>query len=153
MEGWKNGRFEVQDFLLPLAIQLSADQVEALLGLKPEFDRLGIAIEQGGPETLMISSSPVFVSEAALVASLKKFAEEVVQWGGSFSFEKKIADVFATMACHSVVRAGQSLSLEEMRSLLAQMDEFRLSSYCPHGRNVYVELPFHQIERDFGRIP
>jgi len=153
MEGWKNGRFEVQGFLLPISIDLGPEQVEALLGLKNEFTRMGLEIEQGGPETLLISSSPGFVSEKALVSAIKKFADDVVQLGGSFSFEKKVADIFATMACHSVVRAGQALSTEEMRALLRQMDEFRLSSYCPHGRNVYVELPFTKIEKDFGRIP
>lgn len=152
MENWRQGKFEVQDFLLPLTLEAPADQIEALLGLREEFGRMGLQFEQGGPETLLISSSPNFVSEKALVQSLKKFAEECAHIGGSFSFEKKVADIFATMACHSVVRAGQALSLEEMRSLLLQMDDYRLSSYCPHGRNVFVELPFYKIEKDFGRI-
>ena len=56
------------------------------------------------------------------------------------------------MACHSVVRAGQVLSHKEMESLLEQMDEFPLSSFCPHGRPVYVEYRFSKLEKDFGRI-
>jgi DNA mismatch repair protein MutL len=56
------------------------------------------------------------------------------------------------MACHSVVRAGQSLSLEQMKQLLVQMDEFPLSSFCPHGRPVFVRRRFQDIEREFGRI-
>jgi DNA mismatch repair protein MutL len=63
-----------------------------------------------------------------------------------------IADMFASMACHSVVRAGQVLGIEEMQSLLSQMDEFGLSSFCPHGRPVFVEYPFRELEKDFGRI-
>jgi DNA mismatch repair protein MutL len=55
------------------------------------------------------------------------------------------------MACHSAIRAGRALSLEEMQQLLAQMEEFPMSSFCPHGRPVYVEYPFSQLERDFGR--
>jgi len=152
MANWKDGKFEIQDFLLPVELAASADQVEALLGVTAEFERMGLRIEQGGPELIFINSSPNFISEKGLVAALKKFAEDVVNLGGSFSFEKKIADIFATMACHSVVRAGQALSKEEMKSLLVQMDEFRLSSYCPHGRNVFVEMPFYKIEKDFGRI-
>jgi DNA mismatch repair protein MutL len=57
----------------------------------------------------------------------------------------------ARMACHSVVRAGQALSVAQMRELLEQMDEFPLSSFCPHGRPVSVEYPLAQLERDFGR--
>ena len=38
------------------------------------------------------------------------------------------------MACHSAVRAGQALSLQEMKALLTEMDDFPQSSFCPHGR-------------------
>lgn len=152
MENWKNKKFDIQDFLLPLSIQLSAESVDQMLALHSEFSQLGVELEKAGPETLLILSSPSFISETALVKSLNKFADEIISLGGSFSFEKKVGDVFATMACHSVVRAGQAMSLEEMKSLLVQMDEYRLSSYCPHGRNVYIEIPFTKIEKDFGRL-
>ena len=152
MENWKNKKFDIQDFLLPLSIQLSAESVDQMFALHDEFSQLGVELEKAGPETLLILSSPSFISETALVKSLSKFADEIIALGGSFSFERKVGDVFATMACHSVVRAGQAMSLEEMKSLLLQMDEYRLSSYCPHGRNVYIEIPFTKIEKDFGRL-
>ena len=56
------------------------------------------------------------------------------------------------MACHSVVRAGQSLSVAEMQELLKSMDQYALSSFCPHGRPVSVETPFAELDRLFGRI-
>ena len=76
----------------------------------------------------------------------------VFEKGGSFALEKVISDICATLACHSVVRAGQALSEEQMLSLLKQMDEYAMSSFCPHGRPVYVEYPFTKVEKDFGRI-
>jgi len=63
-----------------------------------------------------------------------------------------IGDIFASMACHSVVRAGQAMSVAEMQSLLGQMDQYPLSSFCPHGRPVFVKRKFSDIEREFGRI-
>jgi DNA mismatch repair protein MutL len=42
--------------------------------------------------------------------------------------------------------------LEQMRSLLLQMDEFPLSGYCPHGRPVKLEYSLFEIEKKFGRI-
>jgi DNA mismatch repair protein MutL len=153
MAAWKQGHFDVQNFLFPLSVDLPAESVDQMVALTEEFRRFGVELEKAGPETLLIASSPSFISESGLIQALTKFADEVSSLGGSFSFEKKIADVFATMACHSVVRAGQAMSMEEMKSLLQQMDEFRLSSYCPHGRNVYLEIPFTKIEKDFGRIP
>lgn len=152
MANWKIGKFEIQGFLFPLSISLTAEQVEAMMGLREEFLKMGLEIDQAGPETLLLASAPSFVSEKAITKGLTEFAEEITQTGGSFSFENKVIDIFATLACHSVVRAGMPMSKEEMQSLLKQMDEFSLSSYCPHGRNVFIELPYTKIERDFGRL-
>jgi DNA mismatch repair protein MutL len=80
------------------------------------------------------------------------FAAEMVERGGSISIERHLAHAMATMACHSSVRAGQPLSLEQMKKLLEEMDLFPLSSFCPHGRPVSVEYSFHELEKDFGRI-
>jgi DNA mismatch repair protein MutL len=152
MQAWKGGRIDVQEFLFPLAIDLSAERVEALLKEKDALAKLGISIEALGPETIGVRSAPTLLKEAALHQVLEKMSQDLVDQGGSHFLERKIGDILATMACHSSVRAGQSLSLEEMRALLQQMDEFPLSSFCPHGRPVSVEYPFHRLEKDFGRI-
>ena len=151
MRAWKGGQIEIQSLLLPLTIDLEETDVDALLGLKDELLKMGVAIEQEGPASLAISSLPSIIREKGLVESLKKLALEVNEKGGSFALETSIADIFATMACHSVVRAGQSLSLEEMQNLLSDMDEFPLSGFCPHGRSVSIDFSFGKLEKDFGR--
>jgi DNA mismatch repair protein MutL len=151
MQAWNNGKIEVQEFLFPLALDFTATQVESLLQLTESFFKLGIVIERLGPSTIGIKSAPSFVKEGVFAQILEKMADEILEKGGSFQFDKKVVDICATMACHSVVRAGQALSLQEMKSLLQQMDEFPLSSFCPHGRPVSVEWGFDKLERDFGR--
>ncbi|MCB0378982.1 MAG: DNA mismatch repair protein MutL, partial [Bdellovibrionales bacterium] len=138
-------------FLLPLTIDFSEDEVEALMEMSEELVGMGVQVEQAGPATLAISSAPSMIKESGLVQALQKLAFEKIEKGGSFALETAIADIFATMACHSVVRAGQALSLEEMRHLLADMDEFPLSGFCPHGRSVSIEWSFTQLEKEFGR--
>jgi DNA mismatch repair protein MutL len=145
-------RIDVQEFLFPLALDLSVEQVEALLPFAQELQRLGISIEALGPSTLGVKSAPALLREKALAQALENMAHEIVSHGGSFVLEKKIGDIVATMACHSAIRAGQALSLEEMTALLQSMDEFPLSSFCPHGRPVSVDYSFYQLEKDFGRI-
>lgn len=152
MAAWKGGNVEVQNYLVPFVIDLEAEQVEALMTQVDEVAKLGVSIEQMGPESVAINAAPVILKEKALLQAMKKLADEMIEKGGSFALEKVISDICATLACHSVVRAGQALSEEEMRSLLLQMDEFPMSSFCPHGRPVYVEYPFTKVEKDFGRI-
>jgi DNA mismatch repair protein MutL len=152
MRGWKEGSIEVQNYLLPLSLDLGADLIEALLSLQSDLNKMGISIDQRGPDSIVVRAAPAFLSEQALTHSLSKLAHSILEEGGGFAVEKQVAELFASMACHSVVRAGQAMSFAEMQSLLLQMDEFPLSSFCPHGRPVSVEYPFYKLEKDFGRI-
>ncbi len=151
MQAWKEGGMEIQSLLLPITIDLEETEVEAIISLSDDLEKMGVRVEQAGPASLAISSLPSIIKEKGLVLALKKLALEVNEKGGSFALETAIADLFATMACHSVVRAGQALSYEEMVQLLKDMDEFPLSGFCPHGRSVSLEFPFSQLEKDFGR--
>ncbi|WP_413578333.1 DNA mismatch repair endonuclease MutL [Bdellovibrio sp. HCB290] len=152
MNAWKGGKIDIQDFLFPLAIDMSPEKVEGLLLLAKDIERLGVFIEPLGPGTVGVKAAPLFIKESILGKVLDRMATEVVDQGGSYSLERAVGDICATMACHSVVRAGQALSIDQMKNLLREMDHFPLSSFCPHGRPVSVEYPFYKLEKDFGRI-
>ena len=152
MSAWKGGKIDIQDFLFPLAIDMSPEKVEAILTLSSDIERLGVHIEALGPGTVGVKAAPLFIKESILSTVLDRMAGEIVEQGGSYSLERAVGDICATMACHSVVRAGQALSIDQMKNLLREMDQFPLSSFCPHGRPVSVEYPFYKLEKDFGRI-
>lgn len=152
MKKWKGGYIDQQDYLFPLAIDLSVEKVEALLFVAEDIKKMGIEIEALGPSVIGVKSAPAFIKEASLPRVFEKMSHDLIEYGGSFVLEKTIGDLFATMACHSVIRAGQSLSEPEMVELLKAMDEFPMSSFCPHGRPVSIEMSFHDIEKQFGRI-
>ncbi len=152
MRAWKEGRFVQQRYLIPLTLDFSGDDVENLILYKADLEKMGVEIEQAGPETVAINAVPEMISESGIAKALRKFADQLQRFAGGFAVETAIADIFASMSCHSVVRAGQSLSENEMKGLLEQMDEFPFSSFCPHGRPVYVKKSFYQIEKEFGRI-
>lgn len=152
MRAFKGGKIDLQTLLIPISIDLEGEGAELLESIAHELENLGVVIEQAGPRTIALRARPAIISDRAIAEALKTLAREIESRGGSFQIEKKISDICATMACHSVVRAGQALSIHQMRGLLEQMDEFPLSSFCPHGRPVSVEFSFSKIERDFGRI-
>ncbi len=152
MQSWNDKKFEIQDFLFPLSFQMESSLIESLLVHKEDLELMGFQVEAMGPEHLAVRSAPAILKESAIQKAIEELAREISEQGGGFAIEKCIMHIFATMACHSAVRAGQALSTEEMKALLVQMDEFALSSFCPHGRPVSVEYAFHKLERDFGRI-
>ncbi len=152
MESFKSGNIDVQNLLLPLVFDFSVEEVETLLKHRDAVERIGLSIERMGPESLAVQAIPTVVTESAISQALHRLASELSENRGEGALENAVGEVFASMACHSVIRAGQSMSSEEMSSLLKQMDQYPLSSFCPHGRPVYVKRRFTEIEREFGRI-
>jgi DNA mismatch repair protein MutL len=152
MANFKSGAVEVQNYLLPTVVQMSEDLIKVLLDSKSELEKMGLYLDAFGPNEIAVQGAPALIKPEAVERMLHGLAQDYSQNGASFRIEKMIADIISTMACHSAVRAGQALSLSEMTALLKQMDEYPLSSFCPHGRPVFVEYSIRQLERDFGRI-
>lgn len=152
ISAWRGEKIDVQSYLFPDSVELSPPHIEAILQIQDQFLKLGISIEPLGPTTIGVTSAPTVLKDFQFSNLFEKIAHDVLEYGGSYSLEEKISDLCATMACHSVIRAGQALSMSEMKSLLQQMDQFALSEYCPHGRPVFVEFAVDQIEKLFGRI-
>lgn len=151
MSHWKNGGMEIQENLFPLAIDLSVEKVEVLQKVFSDFEKLGVLLETLGPSTIGVKAAGVGLKDTALVRVIQEVADQLLDLGGSFSLERKLTDIVATMACHSAIRAGQTLSHAESMALLKEMDKYQFSSFCPHGRPVSIEYKVTEIEKDFGR--
>ena len=67
------------------------------------------------------------------------------------SLKNKLSHICGTIACHSSVRSGRRLKIEEMNALLREMEATPHSGQCNHGRPTYVELKLSDIEKLFGR--
>ncbi len=151
MQSWKTHKPITQNRLIPLVINMDESLIECLFQVKKDLLKLGINIQQTGPENLVVLSAPPVLKDQSLQKTLLLLADEIKTQGMSFAIENSLSNICATMACHSAIRAGQSLSHNQMKELINQMDEFPFSSFCPHGRPVFVEYPIVQMEKDFGR--
>lgn len=153
MRSWKLGRsFETQQLLLPLTLDFDEALVEIFISSRQELEKMGIFLDQVGPQTIALRAQPLEIKEKGLIMALEKWGQDKISKGESFAIENIISEIFSSMACHSVIRAGDRLNLEEMKFLLKQMDEFPLSGFCPHGRPVSIEYSFTFLEKEFGRL-
>lgn len=55
------------------------------------------------------------------------------------------------IACHSAIRAGQTLTTDEARELVRQLEKTSAPYTCPHGRPTMIHLSSAQLEHSFGR--
>lgn len=149
-QGWKKSKIVSQNLLIPIELNLSIERAQLLFSYKKDLERLGIFLEKKDKK-LFLTALPEFIKESSVLESFAAMLDELESQSDSFVLEQKITHIFASMACHSAIRAGKIMNTEQMKNLLVQMDENQ-SSFCPHGRPVFVKYPFSKLEKDFGRI-
>lgn len=62
-----------------------------------------------------------------------------------------VFDVCSLIACHNAFRTGDDITLNEINSLLRQMEQTQFSAQCNHGRPTTIELSINDIQGLFGR--
>jgi DNA mismatch repair protein MutL len=144
------GAFDHQNLLIPQTVELPPAAHELLLANAEALHEWGFAIEEFGRD-LRVRAVPAGLRESTLAGALIEVADHLHGRGGSTPDDWREA-MLTTLACHSSVRAGQSLSPEEMRQLLVQLERCQAPRTCPHGRPTMILLSTTQLERQFGRI-
>jgi DNA mismatch repair protein MutL len=139
-----------QRLLFPIPVEVG--EAAAAAADRAELDGLGFDLEPAGRETILLRAVPEPLRDADPKPVLRELLAELAEGVPVESGDLPGVDrLLATIACHSVVRAGDVLARPAALALLAQLDGVDLRSHCPHGRPVTVRLPLGEIERRFGR--
>ena len=137
-----------QQLLTPLSVDLAPLQAAALLDNGDTVASLGFEIEPFGTETVLVRAIPAMLSISEIASTLTELANAVLSGERG---ENLFEDALLTVVCHSAVRAGQTLSHEEMRDLIRQLEQTSLPHSCPHGRPIFLHLSTDRLAHAFGR--
>jgi DNA mismatch repair protein MutL len=137
--------------LVPVIVDLGADEAAAIVSKAAELAELGLALEAFGAGAVAVREVPALLGDTDVKGLIKDLAAEIAAEGEGTTLKEQLESVCATLACHGSVRAGRRLAPEEMNALLREMEATPYSGQCNHGRPTYVELKLADIERLFGR--
>jgi DNA mismatch repair protein MutL len=140
-----------QALLLPEVVDVGEDGARRLAQRANELAEMGLVLEPFGLGAVVVRETPAVLGEVDVQGLVRDLADELGDMGDHLSLKEKIEEVCGTLACHTSVRAGRRLTVEEMNALLRQMEATPHSGQCNHGRPTYVELKLADIERLFGR--
>ena len=144
----ENQGVEVQGLLEPVTIEVLPVQDEILNKNYKLLAEYGFNIEPFGNRNYLIRTVPSIMYKKNWQSALNELIDKL-----SAKSDTNIAEhIIATMACHSAVRFGQSLTPDEMRELVRQMEQADLPHACPHGRTTMIHLTKKQLEKEFGRV-
>ena len=143
---------ESQGLLSPLVVDLAPDLLPVLDAHVEALRELGYDVEPFGGGATRLRAVPAILGTRdpgpALERVLRDLKErEAAEWAVAGTRDR----LAATLACHSAVRAGQALNLEQMGSIVRDVFRTAHPTLCPHGRPTVVRVPREELSRWFGR--
>jgi DNA mismatch repair protein MutL len=139
-----------QRLLLPLTLELTDEELDAVEAHGEELRRVGFEAEPFGGRAVAVHAVPAphprFDAEACFRETVADLARG--RFGG---WANRLERFAATYACRAAVKAGQRLDQREMRELLLRLFATDLPPHDVHGRSTIVQLPREELERRFGR--
>jgi DNA mismatch repair ATPase MutL len=144
------GVLESQALLLPQHVALPPPAQQALLGAADELATWGFTLDEGegGVNVLAV---PTGLRLESLATTLTDLASHIGGGRGETPTARRDA-MLATLACHTSVRAGQTLTTIEQQALIDQLAGCDGPRTCPHGRPTLIVVTKYQLEHQFGRL-
>ena len=140
-----------QFLLTPLVLELSPTDPETVQDLETGLRALGFDWAPGHGPSYRITAIPQELSPAQAAEAVQEIFETVTSGRETIDHPDQVERLLKTLACHGALKAGQSLTEAEMRSLLRELDRTEQPSHCPHGRPLWFLLSLDEIERRFKR--
>ncbi|HBC86509.1 MAG TPA: DNA mismatch repair endonuclease MutL [Lentisphaeria bacterium] len=138
-----------QKLLIPVTVELSRSEVMFLQKNKEQFQKLGFEFESFGANTMIISSIPGGIRQDNLKGLFSDMLSTLAEEGRTGGKVDETA--IARAACRNSVKAHDTLSPHEAKSLLQQLSMCELPFSCPHGRPVIINISYKELEKRFGR--
>lgn len=139
-----------QRLLLPLTLELTAGELDAVEQHKELLARVGFEVEMFSGRTLVAHTAPNPHPRFEAQRCLQELVADLA--GGRFGgWQNRLERFAATFACRAAIKAGHRLDPDEMRELIYRLLTATLPAHDVHGRPTIVQLPADELERRFGR--
>lgn len=150
LEQRKNQRVASQGLVAAATAFLSPSQAHLVEEQLPLLASIGFEIEPFGPNAFRMRAVPAILSRVDPVAALAAVVSDLEN--ESTPLQSQMEALVIKRVCKtSAVKAGQTLSREEMEGMIMQLEACEVPHTCPHGRPTLIHLSAAQLARQFGR--
>jgi DNA mismatch repair protein MutL len=140
-----------EKLLIPILIELSAEESYILEAAGEPLKGIGFEIEPVGDKLFAIRSIPPMIEQKDPKEIVRGILDELSFLEKQGKGEETIHTILVTLACHSAVRGNFVLKEEEMNKLVEDLIPLPPSTTCPHGRPIFFVLPLDELKKQFKR--
>jgi DNA mismatch repair protein MutL len=140
-----------EPLLIPYTFEVRPEEADKLDAVLDALAAGGLHVEPFGERAYRVTATP-----ARLVHAGRTRPFDVADFIGCLSDDVRGLDadqrVWASLACHSVVTAHETLEYPEMTALVQRLQRCENPMHCPHGRPTIVRLEPERIAALFKRV-
>lgn len=140
-----------QPLLAPFVVQLSHREYSTLLENEEILRQTGFEIEDYGDRSVRVSAVPVVLGVPQVRDFFGEMADRISEYRALPTKELR-RDALVKLACRKAVKAGDTLEMQQIQALIAQMLETGAPPTCPHGRPLVVKIEKSELDKRFRRI-
>ncbi len=137
-----------QALLAPAVLELTPPQQALVAGHAAALRDQGFEIEAFGPGGYVLRTAPPSLRADDPARAFVELLDLLTRDDNPGDLRQRVA---ASLACHAAVRAGRSLTPQEMRDLIQQLEACETPQTCPHGRPTMLHLSADELARRFSR--
>ena len=145
------GNVPSQMLLEPAAIDLAAEEKQALLDNIPLLENAGLEIADFGGNTVVLRAVPADVEPQNAESLLVEIANKLLK-GGHDALNEHTEWVLHSISCRAAIKAGDKSSPQELLALAEKILSGEVPPFCPHGRPCVLKLTRKELEKQVGRI-
>ena len=144
------GEIPAQQLLMPIYVDMQAQDIALIEEHQAEFLRLGVDIAPAGEDMLRISSLPTDIKAddaEEFILEISKMLREM----RTVTAADLRQEVLHMTACKAAIKAGQLLNMRQMRQLIVDLCNTEHPFTCPHGRPCMIEISTDELYKMFKR--
>ena len=151
IESIGSNMMDMQLLMEPYLIDISTLKTKFLTKKLESLNANGVSIDQLDDQTIILKGVPATISNTKLnefIKDIESFIESELDIDDALGTMSAIA---ASIACHSSIRAGDTIDINEMNLLLRGLENCIEPFHCPHGRPTIQNINIQQLNRMFIR--
>lgn len=143
-----NNKSSSQQLLFPETIDFSSSDAELLLEIKNEIAALGFIMDKVGRNSFVVSAIPAEIENLAIKQIFETLLEQLKSNNSELKL-KKVEHLASSLAKSSSIKAGKSLSEEEMSSLIDNLFACEMPYSLLNGKPTVITLTLDDLNKQF----
>lgn len=139
------------DLLVPITLEFTIKEKLLILENLVKLKNLGITLEEFGNNTIIVRSIPSWIPNGLEIEFIQDIIQHLII---NAPINKSIMydSLAKKLSCKQSIKAKMHIRLDEVKSLLNDLDKCEMPYTCPHGRPTLIKFTNYEIEKMFKRV-